>query len=533
MQTLTSNSLAGNSLARSLATGKSGGLPQADPLQTLLTQFNGAGDEVAIRCNISGATTTYVLSQHLGNRKYYCAHLYSETAMVVGNEMMYLNRSNISTLYGGYNDQSTPATTWNSAWTAIANATYPGGRLLHTNVAGRYIQLQTQEGAENIGLLFPNGGTNVGLALITINGDNTLATELPTAQQLVDAGTYANTILVANGGSLNPTDRVLDQYGVTANYSGPGAGAYQLFAKNMTPGVHTVRITATGYKRAAATDARTVMYLILVYGKSLHNIASPTYEACLLTDIDLCSTIAPPRVEISYSTRPTGAVNKEWIGHSGSLKYTESPVVTVDGVITPLVHLQTVTGAESIVVDMQFGARHTEIGAGATNIGLMDIQYTMRPATGLWITHALAWSMSGVASSYPCMMTVGHNVFDRFNTLGSGTPGTDLTIGDNSRNFNTSQGVGYAWDFDGKVGMLMHIPDLTKTVEDWSNTFSEQLWWSDIGADGGTWKKLYATRFQSDEAFTNTTVWQSEANYRAQWFQEGANAALSTANGQT
>src|SRR5690606_32598678 len=92
--------------------------------------------------------------------------------------------------------------------------------------------------------------TNGGLAKVSIDGSATAATMLPTAQQMVDSGKYLAGILVANGGTLNPTDRVLDCYSPNA----AGTAGYEDlwdvrvgFAEGLSSAAHTVVITATGY----------------------------------------------------------------------------------------------------------------------------------------------------------------------------------------------------------------------------------------------------------------------------------------------
>lgn len=500
----------------------------SDPVALLLNKFAGAGDEVAVRCNIVTATRGWILSQHIGNRRYFQVELYAPEALSAGNEWMSIRKMHIRTLYGGYNDQSTPAVSLNGVgWTTSAGS-YPGGRLSYHATAGRYAEVVTPAGCTAVGAVGNQALTNAGLAKISIDGDATLATSLPTAQQLVDAGTYANTILVANGGSLNPTDRCWDQYNQTANYPGPPgefAHHYEIFATGLSAAAHTVRITVTGYKRAAASAANVLFYLITAHGAGMSlNIASATYEACLLPEVDIYDiTSTFPRNEISYNTKPTGATNYQWVGHTGSLKFATggTPVITVDGVTKDPADDETFTGTNQIVVTQQLRVRHTEIGGGATEVGLLDLTFTFHVTTGLTISHTLNWSMGGVAKSYPCMFAIEEGAaIDRYQSVGSGAVASDLTAGDDSVNFNTSQKAVYAWDADGSAAVMMYIPDLAATVESWAKAGTNKLYWDDV--TGGTFNKARANRFASDETFTADTVWTSEANYRAAWFTDGA-----------
>ncbi|MDQ0767991.1 hypothetical protein QF031_000740 [Pseudarthrobacter defluvii] len=81
-----------------------------------------------------------------------------------------------------------------------------------------------------------------------------LADRLDTAQDVVTRGWYANTILVANGSTLNPTDRVMDSYSPTTAQN--KYAARRVLAADLTAGAHTVKLTVTGYNRIGVSAQR-------------------------------------------------------------------------------------------------------------------------------------------------------------------------------------------------------------------------------------------------------------------------------------
>ncbi|MGH2755528.1 MAG: hypothetical protein ACRDLB_14010, partial [Actinomycetota bacterium] len=137
------------------------------------------------------------------------------------------------------------------AWLTSTNSQAFGGSYKRETNAGATATYAAPLGATKLGLRGfkdPNGG----LMKVAIDGDATRANLLPTAQQLVDAGTFPNTILVGNRGTLQPTDRVYDAYAATAT-----PDTQETFASGLAASVqHQMQLTVTGYKRAAAGDAR-------------------------------------------------------------------------------------------------------------------------------------------------------------------------------------------------------------------------------------------------------------------------------------
>ena len=125
-----------------------------------------------------------------------------------------------------------------------------GGGYRYTLTAGEYVNWTTPAGTVHV-VASVVANINGGYGLVEIDGSKTAATSLPTAQDEVTAGRLTSTALVANGGTLNPTDRLLNFYSASSLWDDR-----RVLATGLATGAHTVRITCTGYKQGTAAAAR-------------------------------------------------------------------------------------------------------------------------------------------------------------------------------------------------------------------------------------------------------------------------------------
>lgn len=402
--------------------------------------------------------------------------------------------------------------TYNGTWLSSGSAQGLSGNYKRSTAAGPYVERTTGAGCTRVGAYASGGATAIGFALVSIDGDATRATLLPTAQALVDGGLMDAAALIGGGGTLNATDRIWDAFPQAVNF-------LQVFADDLTAGVHTFRITNTGYKRAAAGSTWTTFTALMEGGPYDTSVARWDFSRTLV--LAGVASAVNPTIEISYLFQPSGTSQGEWCGHSGSLKMAALPAWTVDGVSTSLSQ-RTLARGNAITMSESLGIRHSE--KGTTDQGTLALSFSFDCRAGLTIAHTLVWAVSGTATGYPGMMMAEKATFDRFRGLTTSV--VQLDTNDDSANANTREQAAYCWDFDGNVGMLLAIPDLALTVENWVKTTTRQLWWADVSANSGTWKKAYVQRFQASEAFVNGTTWQSAINYRTAWFAGGAQAAL-------
>jgi len=488
--------------------------------EQLLSLFP-AGDDVGIKYNFVTATTltTYWLYKHLYQNRYWRIR-FGNVNLSVGQDAMTMNIQDIADLFKAYNDQSTPAITLSGSWTAAANESYPTGRLVYTGTAGRYAEI-TGIGT-SFGAMASASANYVGVAKVLIDGDATLADLLPTAQDLVTSGALADTVLVANGGSLNPTDRIWDQYNNSISQADSGGNTHlRLFTTSLPNVSHTVRILVTGYKNSASSGANVEVFCMLRGGPSVRT-SDPGFDIFnSYQSVDTGNTW-----EISYSFTPEGTANAKWLGHAGQAKITTAPTFTVDGAAVAPTDEVRYSGSE-IILTQTSSVRHSDIGGGATDLGTYVISYKMNKSTGLTISHSVTWATNGTVAGYPCMMSVNHTIYDRFKTYGNDEQ--DLTANNDAMLLNSSEQAAWCWDYDGNAAAIMYMPSLA-TVDNWMYAdASPRLVWMDISISGGAWKKAYAVRYKLTldlNTFESGQVVTSEANYRVHWFADGANTAL-------
>jgi hypothetical protein len=492
-----------------------GSLSIVDELNNLFP----AGDDVGVkrRYLASGSLTTYWMYKHLNSNRYWLIQFVNQT-ITAGNNTMVLSAQTIATLYKAFNTLSTPAFTYSGAgWTVLQAqfSSYPGGDLVYSANAGDYIEKSFT--GTTVGAVSFSATSYLGIAKITIDGDATLANLLPTAQQLVDGGSLASSALVANGGTLNPTDRCWDAYMDTADITAVDGGEGFLFASNLSDAAHTLRINVTGYKNPASGAALVMVAMVLVMGA-----ATRTTDGGHDFLVNLQSTCPETAWEISYSFIPyTGGSNYQWLGHAGQSKIAtlgltmDAVAVTLNGENSYL----RVAGSE-LIVSQSSNIVHPDTGAEV--LGIYALTHTLNKNTGLTIAHTVSWDTAGTMQSvYPCMMGVEHSIYDRFNTP-TNSP-IDLTDADGSIKLLTQTGQAWCWDFNGNQGAMMNITDLAATVNNWQDAGATGLGWNDANQ---AWKKTYPLR-ATNKAFTASSELTSSCNYRVQWFVDGANASLS------
>jgi hypothetical protein len=410
---------------------------------------------------------------------------------------------------------TTPAYTTSGTWGTSTTVASYSGKASYSKTANSYIQHEFT-GVTRLGSATFGGGTNYGLVLVSIDGDKTLADLLPTAQDLVTAGTYADTILVANGGTLNPTDRVWDTYNLSNNIRRPGApsvnpplGAMQWFTESLASGTHTLRLTITGYKRAASTDA--YAYICMVVGGSDSYATSATSLNFYETVQNIATTIRPIW-DLSYNTLPDGEASYEWMGHDDSETVDDTPVLNVDGVGAALVSGTELFGS---VVEIVLVNKLIHSGV-AGPIGSISYSHSLSNA-GYAISHTLTWGVAGLTNGYPFMMSLDSAQFDRFNTSDNTAIELPGTTGGNY--VNSAGKTAWAWDNDGYVVATLHIPDLA-SVDNWANITTSKLWWYDFI---GTWRKAYATRYETvpPHAFLPSDSITSACLFNVSWHPLG------------
>src|SRR5690606_18420227 len=119
--------------------------------------------------------------------------------------------------------------------------------------------------------------------------------------------------------------------------------------------------------------------------------------------------------------------------------------------------------------------------------------------------------------AYPAMMGYDVGAVDRCAALDSVADVPIVQDGQTNK-CDTTTAAMWIWKSTGNVGALFYIPNLDAIKALWPG-FKISLLDTAVA-------KLYAV-FAYDQVYSTNDEWNFEANYRFQWFSDGANAALS------
>lgn len=421
----------------------------------ILSLFKGTGDQVGLFREDVGVASAYWMCQHIGSGRYWCAQLLSKTTG--GKTLHVLNSSQIRAPFMSVHKADASFTFGGAGWTSSSTITGSyGGSYQRGTVAGATCTITTPANTTMAGVHWCTA-PNAGLMLISIDASLTLATRCKTAQQVVDDGTYANTILIANGGTLNPTDRVVDLY--SASNVGD---VVVLLADDLASGAHTIVITITGYKRAAATDIRAY-------------VAGLTYNTATLTigtasiymyPLDNLFSYASGSVwEYAFTVKYAGNMDTDFVGNAHGYDNQTSIVYKVDGQAVTPANLAVVAGTTSVEVTRVSELTSSVVDAGATKVADISTVYTMTPTNGLEIAWMVDWRVAlQLWQAYAAMYPVDQAIFDRGRNIGGGGVLT-LSTGDGTYKGIANGNMLWCWDYDGVYGALCYVPDPTATLE--------------------------------------------------------------------
>jgi hypothetical protein len=478
-------------------------------LAALRATFSGAGDTVALfREDVSGDAIdpSYYLAQHIGDQRYWCIEL-KQIEDAGGRTISSWRRGQIRRPVLSVS-QDDAAVTLSGTWVSANDAGAYGGNYARSATTTDYAEYTTPADTISVGV-FTYPVTNAGLALVSIDGDTTTATNLPTAQDVVDDGTFPDSILIANGGTLNPTDRVLDGYAI---------GTYVqkhyplILADDLTPGAHTVRLTVTGYKRAASSDVR-VYVCGLCYRLSTTQLTDANAMLAVLLNLDTGLSA------FEYAFNINGGSSSVFVGNCAHGYDGESEIVyKVDGVTQAPDNFDYIAGS-LITVNRLSNLYHPDIDGGTTPVASVDLTYTVHPTSGITVTHTITWlaNVSGT-NCYPHMFPLSGAVFTKGGNFDAATADVLLDSDDSSRVCNAPSRAVYAWQTGGHYAALLSIDNLIP-VNDWLDSGGVTFWIED--RTGGSINKIYLTRIgATSKNIANTETWQGNANYRVAYLDD-------------
>lgn len=347
--------------------------------------------------------------------------------------------------------------------------------------------------------------TNCGFAKVVIDGDPTRATLCQTAAEAVAAGTLPAASLVSGGGTLNPTDRVLDCY-QAAGYTNE-----RHLVDDLAPGVHTVDLVVTGYKRAAASAAR-----ITVDGGYYTTTGTNPLTASVVLLEDKRLTRANSAHEFAYRMKIGGV--EEWTGSIHGYEQLVSLGLVLDGTPVTMTDGQTLGASSSIVLNRVSTLHHPSFASAATTTAT----YTFG-ATGLRVQHSTQWQTTAQPMiCYPAMFPMEEGTAPlsaRFNRGSATALAADVNLGVVTGAIPTDTSAGesdqmWMWTAGGRYVVAAKMADPATTLQNW--TYSPTV--KNFLQDRDVLNKAYWTLKEDSAAVmpnvTSGTVWASDTTYR-------------------
>lgn len=428
-----------------------------------------------------GGEETYWLERMIGGGRYHRQALHNDVQG--GNQFFQLFESGVRLLAASVAGEDPRLKYHGSGWYhSIRAQAYNGAYETSGDAPGEYVEWATPAGTTTVGARWVQT-TGRGFALVEIDGDPTRATELPTAGELVADGKLAASALISGGGTLEPTDRLLNQYGAGTNYD-----VVTLFARDLAPGVHTVRMTSTGYRQAEASSVR------IGLSAMLHGGSATGFDAPGVVDRDEGRAVTVPATyELAMRIillNPTST--SVWVGGShGNERMAGALVIRADGQPVALANGESVV-AGRVVIERPTELLHPEEGGG--EVGIVDLMttYTLT-SRGLHVRVQATPKGARTfryGTTYGCMLSLP-NEMTKCSNAGLGED-YDCDRNDNSEVAAAKSDQLWAWEAGGQAAALVWLPDVRKSMNGYAAS-AKGIWLSDRTIDN----KVYPTRRDS------------------------------------
>jgi hypothetical protein len=405
-------------------------------------------------------------------------------------------------------------------WADSVNAAAYNGLAKQSSTPGDTASVTSPAGATAVGIRIVQA-TNGGLMKVEIDADATRAKLCSTAQQVVDSGAYPNTILIANGGTLQPTDRVVDCWWPNATTQWDTKVA---LADDLTPGAHVTKLTVTGYQHVGGAGGRTY-----VSGFASTTALAVTDATVALFVTDWINNSVGSAFEYAIQALPTGATTPTFLGNIHGYEVEDSFAVKVDGVTTVLVDGVITPGVNSIDFIRVSHLLHPETGAAV----VANCSTTYRLArNGVEVKPEITWQTGAAIYAAFSMCPVNHALnetgkFDRGALLSSPLSMAFTGVGDTYYG-NSKSAAGWLWGTTTKAAILTWMPDVEGFTEGWANTSV----YARIEDRGNSFPKVSKVYFPWGDTSTGPflvtagTVKAWTTNYLPAYFPAGADAAL-------
>lgn len=496
----------------------------------LINAFKPGGETGVFRDDVHVSSTSFLeayrMAIEIGDGKYWTMQLRG----VSGRDVKSLSKSDIRVPSKMVNWRDASWTFSSGAWSSSSQP-YIGADLSgdktfrQAQQIGNYVEWAVTDADLATWQIY--AGPNQSIFSVAVDGDNAAANKLPTAQEFVDNGTLDLTALVANGGTLEPNDRVID--GFSATY----VSANVDIADNLA-GTHTIRLTLTPYKNPSSTtpDPRMAVACGYITSDAYSNLSDADVSLRKIADLNTMHSI----YEYIGQFKPTGASNFVRMGntmYNGDIQ--TGLTVKVDGTPVSLANGQMVVGEVEILRSSTL--RHPEVDNSNTPIANITVSYKMLPNVGLDVSYDLEHLTDGQVNAFYSLMYPVNGNFNKGSAL---CATQDFTMTNTNAVTSFSGGckgdTAWMWDSNSGSAVLFEAKDADGTVNNWQNSggdgpvirdFANNLTVEDRGNDdGASFSKILLMRVaETDmgdftESYSQGDIWSAHGVYRAQVFDD-------------
>lgn len=412
-----------------------------------------------------------------------------------------------------HHEHAVTTATATGTWVDGTNAAAIGGTYKHSTVAASALSFTTPAATTAVAIGTPKATNGGRVAVVAINGDRARANLLPSAQFYVDAGWLAASALTTNGGTLAPTDRLIDTYApaiAETNWAGR-----VMAADGLRPAAHTVTVTATEYVRTGLDQTQRTYVSGITTATDTTTPATAgvtTHVAHVLSDVSSAW-------EYAYRLKPAGTAAAGETGNIHGNEIQAALAFTVDGSAVTLTDGQAVVAARTLSVTRSTRHRHAEL---TEDMGETVTIYTV-DRYGLTVAFETTWDVSAAVDWAWVMLPVNGATaatgvqFTRAATLGSYAH-AKLNGTADTYALRAPASAAWAWTTDPQHARLA----VAAIVENPSEFLNRQRQaapaFTQVQDRNGAITKLYFARVSASAAGATVAagdVWRSRARYLA------------------
>jgi hypothetical protein len=391
-----------------------------------------------------------------------------------------------------------PAVTVSGTWTATTpNVRAYNGAHIRSNTAGSTRGYTTPVATTRVGATLVINNDS-GFAYVPIDGDYTLATNLPTAQDLVDRGVMTTT--QRDACPAGAATRVLNCHSRGHGYtSGQQDRIHLTFAADLPLDIHTFGVQIVGDKASWATDSH-VRVSGFTYGYPDLRIEDDGVTVERYQGI-LTNALSVSEQDIHVNGTTSGALIHGYEKQQSITWYVDGREValTVDDPVT--------LGTE--VTAVRVGSLQNPDFGG--DLATVTTVYRFTSA-GLEVSFKREWLQSCVLDFDLRMATFDGWRFTR-GYWSSDARDRVLTAHNGSRQGNVQDATLTMWDPDGEIVCTTVIPDVAKTLAGWALSTDYALLEQRTLVQGSTSTKLYVERVSQEGPGSEVAVTAGQVDY--------------------